>query len=119
MKARTEKSTITRYSMVTITHWALAVIRIPRATIQVTKASRAKATSAISALLVATPVVIQPNWPGPRSASNTDPAKRGAEMQKMTLQASCTQPVNQPMWGLTVRAIQLYDAPQLGSRRFR
>ncbi len=53
------------------------------------------------------------------SCSVYPPARMGAAAQNSTLAASWTQPENQPIYGLRVRLTHEYEAPQLGSIRFR
>src|SRR5437879_2419985 len=110
MKAAMEKPSTRMYSMATITHWKLAVSRMPRMTIQVTSASQASATMAISQPLPAASLLIQPS--DERSARVLVAASAGAEMQKSRLAMVWTHPVNQPRNGLTVRLSQVYEAPQ-------
>ena len=108
-----------RYSIATRIHWKLAVMRMPRTTMNVTKASQATPTPAIQCGSPATSELTCPGNTLLRSCKVYEPATIGAEAQNSTLAASWTQPENQPMYGLSVRLTHEYEAPQLGSIRLR
>ena len=94
MKARMENPSTITYSMPTSTHWKLAVSRMPRTTIQVTRASHASPITATSHALFTASSLIHPK--DASRASVLTAARPDAEMQKITLAAVWTQPVNQP-----------------------
>ena len=108
-----------RYSMMRSTHWKLVVQRIPQMQMKVMRASQ---KAAATDRRVPDVLAAGAGDPAPlvaRAAACTAPATMGAEMQKMMLVATWTQPLNQPTNGWTSLESQEYEAPQSGSRRFR